>query len=179
MEAIRQRYYFFAAVAGIGLLLSVFLLACGLLTPEIQTQMLLFITIVTILTSSIMAGLWIREYRKLKTGELIVENRILHIRAAVISEGVCPVANPEDANGLDIFISYFGILLDSKIIKFNQEGTRLKAVEIGRDSISLTYGTDKQVHKTRILRAAIDKRELDGIIEKFRYETGIVPVITD
>lgn len=93
----------------------------------------------------------------------------MHIRTAVVSDG---------ADDIEVFVSYFGILLDSRVIKFNQEGTFLKAVEIGRDYISLTYGTDKRVQSTRLLHAAIDDKEVDRIAEKFRHETGIVPVIT-
>lgn len=93
----------------------------------------------------------------------------MHIRAAVISDGV---------DDIDVFVSYFGILLESRVIKFNQEGTFLKAVEIGPDYISLTYGTDKRVQSTRLLHAAIDDEEVERIAERFRHETGIVPVIT-
>lgn len=174
MRAIRQRSYFFAASAGLGIMISVLILACGILTPEIQTQMLLTVTFAA---SGCLAGLWMREYRKLKTVRLIVENQILHIRPVVISDKACDTAKPEDAENIEVFVSYFGILLDSKIIKFNQDGILLKAVEIGRDFISLTYGTDKRIQNTRLLHATIDNGELEKIAEQFRYETGIVPVI--
>ena len=174
MKAIRQRNYYFAASTGLGIMISVLILACGILMPEIQSWMLLTVTVVA---SGFMAGLWMREYKRLKTAWLIVENQILHICPAVISDRASDAAKPEDAENIEVFISYFGILLDSKIIKFNQDGILLKAVEIGRDFISLTYGTDKRIQNTRLLRAVIDNGELEKIVEKFRYETGIVPVI--
>ncbi len=62
---------------------------------------------------------------------------------------------------MEVFVSYFGILLDSKIIKFNQDGILLKAVEIGRDFISLTYGKGKQIRNTRLFHAEISSGELE------------------
>lgn len=166
MKAIRQRRYILATAAGLGILASVLILACGRSTPEIQTQMLLTVSLPA---SVCMVALWAQNCRKLRIARLIAENQILHIRTAVVSDG---------ADDIEVFVSYFGILLDSRVIKFNQEGTFLKAVEIGRDYISLTYGTDKRVQSTRLLHAAIDDKEVDRIAEKFRHETGIVPVIT-
>ncbi len=166
LKAIRQRSYIFAAAAGIGVAVSVVILACGRTAPEIRTQILLTVSLPA---SVCTVALWAQECRKLRIAKLIAENQILHIRAAVISDGV---------DDIDVFVSYFGILLESRVIKFNQEGTFLKAVEIGPDYISLTYGTDKRVQSTRLLHAAIDDEEVERIAERFRHETGIVPVIT-
>ncbi|MGI5835755.1 MAG: hypothetical protein ACOX87_04580 [Chloroflexota bacterium] len=82
----------------------------------------------------------------------------------------------EKAESYDVFVSYFGILLGSRIVRFNQDGIFLKGVKIGRDSISLTYGTDKGTRITRFLHPEISQGELERIAERFRYETGIVPV---
>ena len=116
----------------------------------------------------------------MKDAQLIVENQILHIQPAVFREpdnrkesGIQPCET------IEMFVSGFGILLGSKIIKFNQEGIRLKAVEIGRDYLSIDYGTDAEVRNIRLLHVRPDSAVLVGIIEKFRYETGIVPVITE
>jgi len=166
LKAIRQRSYIFVTAAGIGVAVSVVVFACGRTVPEIRTQILLTVSLPA---SACMAALWAQECRRLRIAQLIAENQILHIRTAVISNG---------ADDIDVFVSYFGILLDSRVIKFNQEGAFLKAVEIGRDYISLTYGTDKRVQSTRLLHAAIDDEEVERIAERFRHETGIVPVIT-
>jgi hypothetical protein len=174
LKAIRQRNYSLAVFTGLGIIISVLILACGMFMPESQTHMLLT---VSVSATGCTAGLWLREYRKLKTARLIVENQILHIRPAVISDSAGDAEKPEDAENIEMFVSYFGILLGTKIIKFNQDGIRLKAVEIGRDFISLAYGTDKRMQNTRLLRAAIDNGELEKIVERFRFETGIVPVI--
>ena len=64
MKAIRQRNYYFAASTGLGIMISVLILTCGILMPEIQSRMLLTVTVVA---SGFMAGLWMREYKRLKT----------------------------------------------------------------------------------------------------------------
>jgi len=76
-----------------------------------------------------------------------------------------------------VIVSYFGILLGGKIIKFNQGGIRLRALEIGAVFISLTYGTEKRTQNIRLLRPVINPAELDKIAEKFRYETGSTPAL--
>lgn len=103
-----------------------------------------------------------------------MENPILRLCIAIISNISDRVAKSEDT---DIVISYFGILIDTKIIKFNQNGIRLRDVEIGRDFISLSYGTDKKMQKIWLARPLINLVKLNEIVEKFRHETGIDPRI--
>lgn len=174
MKAIRIKNYLLAASTGLGIIISIVIFNYDIFMPEMQTHMLLTVTVAA---SGCLAGLWIREYRKLKIARLIIENHILHIRPAVISDSAGDALNPEDAETIEVFVSYFGILLDTKIIKFNQDGIRLKALEIGRDFVSLTYGTEKRMQNIRLLRAESAAGELAKIVERFRYETGIVPVI--
>ena len=174
MNAIRQRACFFAVFAGLGVSVSV-LIVFNIVTYKILTPILLGIVL---FTSMIAAVLCIREYIKLKTARLIVENHILHIRPAVIINTACDIKASGVSNGIDIFISYFGILLDSRIIKFNQDGIQLMSVEMGRDYISLIYGTEKWAQNMRLLRTIVDPAELDEIVERFRYETGIITKFT-
>lgn len=63
-------------------------------------------------------------------------------------------------------------------MKFNQDGSLLKAVELGRDYISLTYGNDEWLQNARLQHAAVEPGELERVIEQFRYETGIIPTTT-
>lgn len=115
------------------------------------------------------------EYSRLKTSKLIIENQILHICPAVI-EGRDAMGSSVES--MEVFVSCFGILLGSNIIKFNQEGIRLKSVEIGRHYLSIDYGTDVDIQSIRLLYARPDCATIAGIIEKFRYETGVVPCVT-
>ena len=117
--------------------------------------------------------------KKLAAARLIVENQILHIQPAVFRErDSMKEGEAEPCETVEMFVSCFGILLGSRIIKFNQEGIRLKAVEIGRDYLSLDYGRDTDISNIRLIHSRPDSAVLADIIEKFRYETGITPTIT-
>ena len=174
MKAIRKKSYIFVAFTGFFVLTGVMLLVFGGAVSEIRVQILLASVIIA---SGISAGFWIREIGKLKIARLIVENPILHIRTAVISDISGEAAQRLDTENTEVFISYFGILLDEKTIKFNQDGIRLKAVEIGNDFISFTYGTEKRTQYIRLLRPAIDPAAMEKVCERFRYETGITPTL--
>lgn len=174
MSAIRKRCFVFAAFTGFFLLIGAILLVVGEAASEIGVQLLL---VSVIIAGGIAAGFWIREFGKLKIARLIAENPILHIRTAVISDISSEAAQPEDIENTEVFISYFGILLDVKIIKFNQDGIRLRAVEMGNDFISFTYGTEKRTRNIRLLRPAVDPAAMEEISERFRYETGITPTL--
>ena len=127
----------------------------------------------------IAAFLFFTMNQRLTAARLIVENQILHIQPAVLRErDSVKESDVESCETVEMFVSCFGILLGSKIIKFNQEGIRLKAVEIGRDYLSLDYGRDTDISNIRLIHSRPDSAVLADIIEKFRYETGITPTIT-
>ena len=174
MKAIRKKSYIFVAFTGFFVLTGVMLLVFGGAVSEIRVQILLASVIIA---SGISAGFWIREIGKLKITRLIAENPILHISTAAISDISAEASQPENIENTEVFVSYFGILLDEKIIKFNQDGVRLRAVEIGTDFISFTYGTEKRTQYIRLLRPAIDSAAMEKICERFRYETGIAPTL--
>lgn len=171
MKAIKRKNFLLAALTCFGILTGVMLLSFGGAMSEIRAQILLAGVVIA---SAVAAGFWLRELSKLKIARLIAENPILHIRTAVISD---LSAEAEQSENTEVIVSYFGILLDEKVIKFNQDGIRIRDVEIGGDFISFTYGTEKRTQNIRLLRPAIDSAELDKIAEKFRYETGITPTL--
>lgn len=121
--------------------------------------------------------LYVNVNQRLKAARLIVENQILHIQSAVIQEHIGEKRFPRPHDSVEVFVSCFGILLDSKIIKFNQEGIQLKTVELGRDFICLTYGTNQKECSTKLLQGKISDGELAEISRRFLYETGITPTI--
>lgn len=135
---------------------------------------------VVALTAGLVASfLFFTMNQRLIAARLIVENQILHIQPAVLRERDSMKENEaESCETVEMFVSCFGILLGSKVIKFNQKGIRLKAVEIGRDYLSLDYGRDTDFRNIRLIHSRPDSAVLAGIIEKFRYETGITPTIT-
>ncbi len=174
LKAIRWRNHIFAALTGFGILTGAMLLVFGGATSEIRAQ----IPLAGVMMASVIpVGFWMRGRRKLKIARLIAENPILHIRTAVISDMSAEAAQPENTESTEVIVSYFGILLDGKIIKFNQDGIRLRAVEIGSDFISFTCGTEKRTQNIRLLRPAIDPAEILELSERFRYETGIIPTL--
>lgn len=176
MTAIRKKVRLFALVAGFGtaMCICLFIISISEFYFKAYTWPLLYVSIPMTLISTIIL---IQEYKNLKIAEVIIENQILHIQSAYSLIEDSGETTSSFMERMDIFISNFGILLDSKIIKYNQGSVQLKAVEIGQGFISLVYGTEKRMQKTWLLCLYMDDRELADIIEKFRYETGVVPTI--
>ncbi len=129
-----------------------------------------------LLSGAALAALLLRGRRERNVARLITENPILHIRTAVISELSGERARDRESEHAEVIVSYFGILLGERIIKFNQKGIWIRAVEIGGDFISFTYGTERRTQNIHLLRPAIDPAELDRFAEKIRYETGVTAV---
>lgn len=133
-----------------------------------------------ILLAAILApALTVREGRRLSAAKLIVENQILHIQPAVFQVQRSVKQEYHLKEHAEVFVSCFGILLDSKVIKFNQEGIPLKAAEIGHACLSLHYGTGTATRNVRLFHAGADRVRLEDIMERFRYETGITPVLIE
>lgn len=175
MNAIRRKNFVFAILTGLGIFTVVMFLVFGGGMFTIRVHILLAGAMVA---STVVAGFWLRGLGRLKIARLIAENPILHISTAVISDISVEAAQQSNTENCGTIVSYFGVLMDERIIKFNQGDIWLRAVEIGGDFISCTYGTKKRVQNIRLLRPIIDREELEKIAEKFRYETGITPIIT-
>jgi len=173
LRHIRLRTYVFGFISALGAITCALLISFGVVSAGASAYLLLAVMFSASVTSAILS---ICEFRKLNIARLITENPILNIRTAVIRDLSNETGRTKHADS-EAFVSYFGILLDSKLIKFNQDGIRLLAVEFGPDNISLTYGTGNRIQSTRLLRPAISHEEINVIVEKFRYETGIVPDI--
>lgn len=136
--------------------------------------------ILLVLISGLLIILLMREFEIYRTAKLIIENKILNIEAAeIIKKNNDSCENILQIEGLEVFISCFGILLGSRVIKFNIDGISLKKVEIGKDLICLIYGNKKNIQNTRLIHGIIEENELHDIVERFRYETGITPSIVD
>ncbi|MDR3585081.1 MAG: hypothetical protein P4L59_07115 [Desulfosporosinus sp.] len=177
MKAISQRVCFLVIATGLGVLTAVYSFITDLTMHQLQWDSLL---VVAISTTVCLLGFLICENRKLKIARLIIENTILYIQLATID--VCNGGETDNllpSGGIEVSISCFGILLDAKVIKFNVEGIQLKAVEIGRQFICLTYGKAELTQKIRILHEVISNKELESIVERFRHEIGVVSVLTD
>jgi hypothetical protein len=174
LKAIKRKNFVLAALTGFGILTGSMPFVFGGAMSEIRAQILLAGVVIA---SGVAAAFWPQGVSKLKITRLIAENPILHISAAAISDISAEASQPENIENTEVFVSYFGILQGEKIIKFNQDGIRLRAVEIGTDFISFTYGTEKRTQNIRLLRPAINPQTIAEISEKFRYETGITPTL--
>ena len=124
--------------------------------------------------------LLIETCKKLSVAHTIIDSAVIHIEPAVI----CAQSIEEQKEAqrfrenFGIYVSSFGILLGSKVIRFNQSGIWLRKVEIGPDYISFDYGEkDKEPQNIRLLYSKPGEDELTGIIENLRKDTGVVPVV--
>ena len=119
--------------------------------------------------------------RKLMTAKAIADSAVICIHPAVVSGQAGEESDEEELReNFGIYVSCFGILLGTKIIPFNQNGVWLKNVMIGHDYISFGYGASgEELHSLRLLYSKPGEKELAGIIENFRKETGVVPVVAD
>ena len=140
---------------------------------------ILLMTILIIAAAVTLIYLLLKDIKNLKIARLIKENFILKVKTAVISEiSEKDISHkPTHIDDTEIFVSYFGILFNGRIVKFNQEGVRLTAMDIGNDFISFTYSNDKQIQNLRIIRPDIEPETIDEMINKFRFETGITPLM--
>lgn len=176
MNVIKQRIRLFATVSSLGLLTSLFILLESVMMHRIKASPFflpaMLLTVFTI-------WLLIKEYGKYKAAKLIVDNKIMHIQVAQVEDITGKSKNTAEIGNMEVFISCFGVLLDSKVIEFNIDAIKLKGVEIGHEFICLYYGTDKVIRKIRILHGNIGTQELQGYIDRFCYETGVVPVAID
>ena len=117
--------------------------------------------------------------KKLMTAKAIMDSAVICIQPAVVCGRTEQEREKEELReNFGIYVSCFGILLGAKIIRFNQDGIWLKTVEIGRDYISFGYGArGEELHIIRLLYSRPGEDALARIIENFRKETGVVPVI--
>lgn len=126
----------------------------------------------------LMTFLTVGEYRKLVFAQLIVDNKIVVIQAVQAELKSWRRNNIVlSSDSIDIFISCFGILLGSRIIKFNTEGIYLKKIAIGKEFIEIYFGNKNRQQFIRLLNKITDENELTHIIEQFRRETGVIPKI--
>lgn len=174
MRHIRLHFLFSAFITVLGTAAGVILMIYGAGTSGATVYLVSAILLLIAVASAV---IWIRKYRWIKIARLIAGNPILQIRTAIIRDLSGEAEQMEECENTEVFISYFGILLAEKIIKFNQDGIWLIAVEIGKDFISLTYGAEKRTQNIRLLRPAIDPAAMTEICERFRYETGITPTL--
>jgi hypothetical protein len=81
--------------------------------------------------------------------------------------------------GLEVVVSVFGILMEDKVIPFNQDGIRLFSLIIGHSSMDIIYGTDVSPHEINLSFQNLSEDLIKEIVEKFSFETGVVPIFRE
>lgn len=173
MKKLTQQAHFFLTAAIVAAALSVMMYF--LRVPVLKGFLPVFLSAALFFTV-----FYERALKTIADARLIVENQILHIQPAVIFEQTAEKkAGQLTGEALDFFVSCFGILLDGRVIRFNRGNIVLKAVELGRDYICLTYGTAEREQRTRLLCPDLGEQEEAEIVRKFYDETGITVVHAD
>ncbi|MCK9218051.1 MAG: hypothetical protein M0P77_09075 [Firmicutes bacterium] len=132
-------------------------------------------TIISILGMAILVRLLIHKYKKHNSAKLIIENSILRLNTYIIRD-MYDETGKNKAETTEFYISYFGILFEDRIIRFNQKGIQLKSVEIGPDYFLFAYGKGKQIKNIKFVRPFIEPTILDDFSKRLYYETGIKPI---
>lgn len=174
MRIIQMKLALYTALSCIVLLLCLFFFIEGYAIFNTD------IRIVFVLLFTVLAALLAAEYYRYNTAKLIMDNKIIHIQVAKIEEN-CEkkIYNTLSTIVIEYIISCFGVLLGSKVIKFNVDGIKLIEVKIDHDFIFIVYGKDNWNKTIRLLHGSLSTQELWDFAERFRYETGITPNVID
>ena len=121
--------------------------------------------------------LLITTRKNISAAQAIVDSAVIHIPTAVMY-GQASEGSKKPREDYGVYVSSFGILYGAKVVRFNQGGIWLRAVEIGRDYIFFAYGTNEgEPQKIRLFYSKPSEDELSAIIENFRKDTGVIPVV--
>lgn len=120
--------------------------------------------------------LLIRQNRLLFDAGLIRDNPILSVTSAVVY-----TTNGQGKRDVqEAIVSTFGILIGSRIYKWNCDGmcgARLRAIEIDRARIYLTFGDGAETMRVELLHGITDEQAVMGVKQKLWRETGVTAVI--
>lgn len=105
-----------------------------------------------------------KQYNLYKIANLILENSILSIE----------IAESEELK-FKAYVSCFGILIGSELIKYNIDGIALKEIEIDDKYLYIRFGKGNKIEVFKLLYGEINNEELYKFTNKIKYETGIIP----
>jgi hypothetical protein len=126
--------------------------------------------------STALLMLLIRQNRLFYDASLIWDNRILAVPSSVIS--ISNGKGKKDAE--ETVVSTFGILIGSKIYKWGCDGVcgvRLKAIDIDRERICMTFGDETETMRVELLHGMADKQEVMDVKQKLWRETGVKAMV--
>ncbi len=156
MEEIKRRMVFFILMS---CLMLVFSVVANDLSQWIGSMLVLFFIVLSIL-----------EYKKFRLAKLIVDNNIAFIENVCIKH---THKNEKETEKIGVYISCFGVMDGSKIIKYNMDGIILKSIVIDNSSICLTREKDHNEIILNVPYGKMAKTELLDFAKRFEYETGV------
>ena len=167
MKEIRKRRNGYAVLFAIGICLTAWF-AVKLMAEAVLVFGTANITLLILL---------VRQSRLLYYASLIWDNRILSVPSAIISIS----GGKEKRDAEETVVSTFGILVSSKIYKWGCDGVRgvrLRAIEIDRVRIYLTFGDRFDTVRVELLHGMADKQEVIDVKQRLWRETGVESVIS-
>lgn len=156
MEEIKRRMVFFILMSCLMLVFSV--LANGM-SRGIGSLIVLSFIVQSIL-----------EYKKFSLAKLIIDTNIAFIENVCIKQ---THKNEKETEKIGVYISCFGVMDGSKIIKYNMDGIILKSIVIDNRSICLTREKDDNETILNVPYGNMAKIELIDFARRFEYETGV------
>lgn len=127
--------------------------------------------------SAVLLVLLVIQFRRLHDARLLLDNRILTVPSAVISE-------PESGRTTELtetVVSTFGVLIGGRIYLWGCDGvrgTRLRAVGIDGGRISLTLGGANQTLCIELPHGLTDKQAVLEICRTLEHETGVKAAVS-
>lgn len=174
LNEIKKGLYFYSSMCVSILLISIIMVDSNINLQNTPTKDLILILIIFI----VLAGLGIRQFKLYRIAKLILENQILFIQTAKMKK--LKLKRLDDKFSVidsGVYISCFGILIDSKVIRYNIDNIKLKEIEIDDKYLYITFGNPINDNSISILYGKMGKEELQSFMKKFNYETGIIPKI--
>jgi len=168
VKSLRVRFIIWGCLFGVVVFLFILALIKSKTWPE---SYLAIIMSLSLLTGALSLVFWIRAYRSLSLAKLIWDNQIVHVPAAIFDGVAIP--------GLEVVVSGFGILMEDKVIPFNQDGIRLFSMIIGHNGMDIIYGTDISSHEVNLSFQNLSEDLIKEIVDKFSFETGVVPIFRE
>lgn len=162
MKAIRKRRNCYAGLFAFGVFLTVWF-----------AMKLMTVTALVFGAASIaIFMLLIRQSRLLYDASLIWDNLILAVPSAVITIA----GSKEERKAEETVVSTFGLLLGGKICKWGCDGlrgVRLRAIEIDRERIYLTFNDEVETMQVELLHGMTDEQTVIDVKERMWRETGV------
>ena len=128
--------------------------------------------------STISLYFFCRQTQLQNTVKLISDNRILTVPSSVVVTG----NSADEKTTEETIVSTFGLILGNKVYKWGCDGiggVRLYEVQIDREHVRLTFGTDRERLHVELLHSLTDSLTVFKIAKKFLHETGVQTQITD